>query len=64
MENANQEPKLCVKVIDSGYGISEENKPKLFKLFGSIRSEKAKYNTKGIGLGLVISKHIVELFGG
>ena len=45
-------------------GIEDENQNKLFKLFGSIKDEKKKVNTKGIGLGLVISKLIVKKFNG
>ena len=33
-------------------------------MFGSIKDEKKKINTKGIGLGLVISQKIVKKFDG
>ena len=33
-------------------------------MFGSIKDQKKKINTNGIGLGLVISKLIVTKFGG
>jgi K+-sensing histidine kinase KdpD len=33
-------------------------------MFGSIKDEKKKINTNGIGLGLVISKLIAHKFGG
>ena len=33
-------------------------------MFGSIKDEEKKLNLKGIGLGLVISKLIVEKFSG
>lgn len=46
---------LKIDVKDTGIGIKNEDKPKLFKMFGSIKDEKKKINTKGIGLGLVIS---------
>jgi two-component system sensor histidine kinase BarA len=50
--------------MDTGIGIKKKNKKKLFKLFGSIKDEKKQINTKGIGLGLVISKLIVSKFNG
>ena len=50
-------------MIDTGIGIEYEDQDKLFKLFGFVNDEK-KLNTKGIGLGLVISDHIVQQFGG
>ena len=55
---------MIISVIDSGMGIKEDDQNKLFKLFGSVRHEKENINTKGIGLGLVISKLIVEKFNG
>ena len=36
----------------------------MFKLFGSQKNENKKINTEGIGLGLMISKMIVENFQG
>ena len=54
---------LTVHVQDTGAGISQENQQKLFKLFGLIQETSAQ-NTSGIGLGLVISKHLVEQYEG
>jgi signal transduction histidine kinase len=48
---------LLVRVEDTGKGIHPEIMPKLFKKFAS-KSEK------GMGLGLFISKNIVEAHGG
>ena len=60
----NNKDQIVISVIDSGIGIKESDQSKLFKLFGSIKDEKKKINTQGIGLGLVISKLIVEKFNG
>lgn len=51
-------------VIDSGIGIKKRDKGKIFRLFGCIKDENNHINTKGIGLGLVISKMIVNKFDG
>ena len=55
---------LRLSVVDNGIGIKDKDQDKLFKLFGSIKDEEKKINTNGIGLGLVISKLIVNKFGG
>jgi signal transduction histidine kinase len=55
---------IKVSIEDTGIGIKKKNQDKLFKMFGSIKHEKKKINTNGIGLGLVISKLIVNKLGG
>jgi len=55
---------IRISVTDTGVGIRDQDKEKLFKMFGSIKDEEKKLNLKGIGLGLVISKLIVEKFSG
>jgi signal transduction histidine kinase len=54
---------IKVEVEDNGVGISPANQKKLFKLFGFLNDTKSM-NTKGIGLGLAISKKIINQFGG
>ncbi len=51
-------------MVDRGIGIKYQDKDKIFKLFSSIKDEKNKINVGGIGLGLVISKMIVNKFNG
>ena len=50
-------------MIDTGIGIKEEDQPKLFKLFGYVQDSK-QMNIHGIGLGLTISKKIIDQFNG
>ena len=54
---------IFVAVTDTGNGISEEDKGKLFNKFTQLEGAARKEN-KGTGLGLVISRGIVEAHGG
>lgn len=54
---------LRFDVADSGIGIREEDKDKLFESF-SQTDYKVHYNIEGTGLGLAIVKGYVELMGG
>jgi signal transduction histidine kinase len=46
-------------VKDTGCGIKPDDQKKLFQLFGYLKESRNK-NKHGIGLGLVISKQIIE----
>jgi signal transduction histidine kinase len=54
---------VVFKVKDTGIGISEENKEKLFKEFSRIKNEQTRDIT-GSGLGLSITKRMVEEYHG
>ncbi len=54
-----------VKITDTGKGISNEDMPKLFQKFSKLNENYlVKQNAQGTGLGLYISKSLVELHGG
>lgn len=54
-----------VAVIDTGQGIKAEDMDKLFKKFGMLgKNYLSKQGTQGTGLGLYLTKSIVELHGG
>jgi len=54
---------LHVKVSDTGYGIKKEDYNKLFEKFSRLESA-TKNEIEGTGLGLVITKRLVNLLGG
>jgi signal transduction histidine kinase len=56
---------IITRVSDTGYGIPEEDMPRLFKKFGRLgHSYKKVAESAGTGLGLFISKQIVEAHKG
>ncbi len=54
---------VVLEVADTGPGIPEEELPKLFQRFARAENARAR-GVSGTGLGLYISKHIVEAHGG
>ena len=55
--------KLQISVTDSGIGISEEQQLRIFDLFEQAESDTTR-KFGGTGLGLPISKSIIEMMGG
>jgi PAS domain S-box-containing protein len=55
---SRQRPDVCISICDSGTGIGPEHAKHLFEPFFTTKS------TKGTGLGLWISKGIVQKYGG
>ena len=60
---SDDECRLRIEVADSGIGISPEQQSKLFNMYEQAESGTSR-KFGGTGLGLVISKRIVELMGG
>ena len=54
------EEEYCVTVADTGVGIETEFLANVFDAF----AKRGSKNEKGLGLGLTIAKHIVQLHGG
>lgn len=54
---------LLISVADTGIGISETDQAKLFQPFSQLEPALTK-TYEGTGLGLVLSKNLVELHGG
>jgi signal transduction histidine kinase len=53
---------FLVAIKDTGPGISKEEQQKLFRPYYRVPADRRRYN--GLGLGLFITKQLVELHGG
>lgn len=62
-KDPNHKIELQFSVCDTGIGISPENQNLLFKSFSQVDGSNTR-KFGGTGLGLVISKQLVELMGG
>jgi CheY-like chemotaxis protein len=57
-----QDGNLRIAVVDTGYGISPADLGRLFKAFERLAGDRG--GVEGTGLGLSLSKRLVELMGG
>jgi len=57
-----QDTGLVVEVQDDGIGIAKEQQSRLFKPYSRLSSDRQRH--PGLGLGLALSKQVVELHGG
>jgi signal transduction histidine kinase len=57
-----QEAGLAVEVADTGIGIPKDQQDRLFKPYSRIQADRQRH--PGLGLGLALSKQIIELHGG
>lgn len=55
---------VTIKVADTGIGISETNKSKLFRIDSKLQSEKGTTGEKGSGLGLILCKEFTDKLQG
>lgn len=55
---------IQIMVEDNGIGIADEDLPKLFLPFSQLTQSYYEKQTEGTGLGLALTKHLVELHGG
>ncbi|MBI5164984.1 MAG: response regulator [Magnetospirillum sp.] len=55
--------RLSIRVKDTGIGIADEAKPRMFSMFSQADSSTAR-RFGGSGLGLAISKRIIDAMGG
>ncbi|MDR2443452.1 MAG: response regulator [Deltaproteobacteria bacterium] len=59
----SEPPYILFSVADTGIGIKSEDLPFLFEAFNQLDTTRNRH-IKGTGLGLAVSKYLVELMGG
>lgn len=57
-----QDNGLVVEVRDTGIGIAQDQYDRLFKPYSRVQSDRQQH--PGLGLGLALSKQVIELHGG
>jgi signal transduction histidine kinase/ligand-binding sensor domain-containing protein/DNA-binding response OmpR family regulator len=57
-----QDQKCLIKISDSGVGISQDDQKRLFDMF--YRAEDSELKVEGSGVGLALTKEVVELHQG
>jgi len=62
VEVLDRKADVCIRIMDDGKGIAPENLKRLFANFFQVNDEEA--NNTGYGIGLALSKSIVELHRG
>ena len=58
----DEETRLVIEVQDTGPGIAKEEQERLFEPYHRLESDRERFS--GLGLGLALSKRLVELHGG
>ena len=64
IKKVNEKDAIVIYVKDTGIGISEDAKNFIFERFRKVENDGADKLYRGAGLGLAISKRLVELLGG
>jgi signal transduction histidine kinase len=57
-----EDSSLLIEVQDDGIGIAKDAQPRLFKPYSRLSADRQSH--PGLGLGLALSKQVVELHGG
>lgn len=62
-EKTVMQRRITVQISDTGIGIRESDRPRLFETFSQLDDSLTK-RYQGTGLGLSITRHLVEMMGG
>jgi len=62
VEMQTKDAQVVVTVADTGAGIPPEDLPRIFERFYQV--DKSRRRKRGVGLGLAITKEVVEAHGG
>ncbi len=63
--SASIEPaQVTLRVVDTGIGISADSLPKIFEMFTQVFSAARDRSEGGLGIGLALTKGLIELHGG
>ncbi|TNV83566.1 hypothetical protein FGO68_gene15673 [Halteria grandinella] len=63
IRNLDGQMMLEMTICDTGIGIKEQDRERIFRMFGKLESTE-KMSTSGVGLGVSICKKIIEMLGG
>ena len=59
-----EDGQAVVRVADTGYGIPPQHLNRLFKLFSQVPEHRQKTGGSGLGIGLALSRQLIDLHGG
>jgi signal transduction histidine kinase/ligand-binding sensor domain-containing protein/HPt (histidine-containing phosphotransfer) domain-containing protein len=63
LNSEHEQQFICIDITDTGIGIAPENLANIFESFEQVIGDETR-NSTGTGLGLAVSKQLVELHGG
>lgn len=64
VETSDSQMKLYFEIKDTGIGIAKDKQEEIFQAFSQVHSEDLKRRYGGSGLGLTISRKLVNILGG
>ena len=62
-QSCGEDPEVCISITDNGIGMTADEMSKLFKI-NLLHSTTGTQNEKGTGLGLLLTREMIERHGG